>query len=209
MTRKLTKKETKRWQAALVEMEDGHYDLMHAWFDGLENGPQGTELTPEILGTLKGENVVFIVGHGTLGSEATTDFLMKDGRIFVMRDSYDSPEAMTQVQDVAAGVALGIDPDIRAMEGNDAWVKYAVTLGGTVWIRRELIAKDPLPVLLRLYRDGAFEAQKRAEACGDPEAFDPQLVKRALTVDQIFILHHPHAMMCHLSDWFHNFGCPV
>jgi len=104
-----------RWAAAVFAVERGDGEPLENLLNELPPGPEGKELTPKVLSSLKGEDVVLIVGHGTVGSEPITDFLLKDGRIFVTRDGYDNAREKTKVQDVAAGAKLGIDSDIVAV----------------------------------------------------------------------------------------------
>ena len=101
------------WASAVFAMERGDRNPLERLLNKLPSGPEGKELTPEVLAGLRGEDVVLIVGHGVVGSEPVTDFLLKDGRIFVTRDDYDSVHDKTEIQDLEAGAKLGIDPDIR------------------------------------------------------------------------------------------------
>ncbi len=163
------------WASAVFAMERGDRNPLERLLNKLPSGPEGKELTPEVLAGLRGEDVVLIVGHGVVGSEPVTDFLLKDGRIFVTRDDYDSVHDKTEIQDLEAGAKLGIDPDIRTMKDNTAWVKFLVEAGGTVWIRRELCHRTPVKELLEAYRIARYEDAIRATAKTSPEAVDPQV----------------------------------
>ena len=205
--KKATKKiDAARWAAAVFAVKRGNREPLERLLNKLPPGPEGEELTPEILSALKGEDVVLIVGHGVVGSEPITDFLINDGRIFVTRDDYDSVHDKTEIQDVEAGAKLGIDPDIRTMEGNTEWVKFLVEAGGTVWIRRELCHRTPVKELLEAYRIARYEDSIRTLAKTTPEAVDPQVVERALTEHEVFLIGNPHALLCHLADYFWNYG---
>ncbi len=195
-----------RWAAAVFAAERGNSEPMEALFNELPPGPEGKELTPKALAGLKGEDVVLIVGHGTVGSEPITDFLLKDGRIFVTRDGYDNAREKTKVQDVEAGAKLGIDPDIRTMKGNAAWVKFLVEAGGVVWIRRELCRRSPVKELLLAHRIARYEDSMRTLAATNPEEVDPQVLERALTKDAVFLIGNPHAFLCHVADYLWNYG---
>ena len=195
-----------RWIAAVFAAERGNGDLLESLLNELPPGPEGKELTHKALAGLKGEDVVLIVGHGTVGSEPITDFLLKDGRIFVMRDGYDSAREKTKVQDVEAGAKLGIDPDIRKMQGNTDWVKFLVEAGGTVWIRRELCGRTPVKELLQAYRIARYEDSMRSLAETNPEEVDPQVLERARTKDAVFLIGNPHAFLCHVADYLWNYG---
>lgn len=195
-----------RWASAVFAMERGNREPLERLLNKLPPGPEGKELTPEVLAGLRGEDVVLIVGHGVVGSEPVTDFLLKDGRIFVTRDDYDSVHDKTDIQDVEAGAKLGIDPDIRTMKDNTAWVKFLVEAGGTVWIRRELCHRTPVKELLEAYRIARYEDAIRATAKTSPEAVDPQVLARALTEHEVFLIGNPHALLCHLADYFWNYG---
>lgn len=205
--KKATKKiDAARWAAAVFAMERGNRVPLEKLLNKLPPGPQGEELTPAVLATLKGDDVVLIVGHGVVGSEPITDFLLRNGRIFVTRDAYDSVHDKTAIQDVEAGAKLGIDPDIRTMAGNTEWVKFLVEAGGTVWIRRELCHRTPVKELLEAYRIARYEDSIRTLAKTTPEAVDPQVVERALTEHEVFLIGNPHALLCHLADYFWNYG---
>ncbi len=195
-----------RWAAAVFAVERGDGEPLENLLNELPPGPEGKELTPKVLSSLKGEDVVLIVGHGTVGSEPITDFLLKDGRIFVTRDGYDNAREKTKVQDVAAGAKLGIDSDIRTMKGNADWVKFLVEAGGTVWIRRELCDRTPVKELLHAYRIARYEDSMRSLAETSPEAVDPQVLERARTKDAVFLIGNPHAFLCHVADYLWNYG---